>query len=215
MIVPQYHQIYLMLLYRNTVWSCISTLYQAAFLNSLILIYRDFGLFSVFVRNYAAMSVALHISWQKYSLISLGYIHRRELVSHRLCIPSFFHGDHTPWNSVSATVYQNSIFHTFANIWVFSFIHSFIYGCVGSLSLHVGFLQLWRVGATLRCSAWASHRCAFLLWSTGSRHAGFSSCSTRAQQLWRTGLVALWHVGSSWTRDRTCVPCIDRQILNH
>ena len=23
------------------------------------------------------------------------------------------------------------------------------------------------------------------------------------------------HVGSSWTRDRTCVPCIGRQILNH
>ena len=29
------------------------------------------------------------------------------------------------------------------------------------------------------------------------------------------GLVALWHVGSSRTRDRTCVPCIGRQILNH
>ena len=30
-----------------------------------------------------------------------------------------------------------------------------------------------------------------------------------------TGLVALWHVGSSQTRNRTCVPCIGRQILNH
>ena len=28
-------------------------------------------------------------------------------------------------------------------------------------------------------------------------------------------LAAPWHVGSSWTRDRTCVPCIGRQILNH
>ena len=28
-------------------------------------------------------------------------------------------------------------------------------------------------------------------------------------------LVALRHVGSSWSRDRTCVPCIGRQILNH
>ena len=27
------------------------------------------------------------------------------------------------------------------------------------------------------------------------------------------GLVALWHVGSSWTRARTHVPCIGRQIL--
>ena len=29
------------------------------------------------------------------------------------------------------------------------------------------------------------------------------------------GLVALWHMGSSWTRDGTRVPCIARWILNH
>ena len=29
------------------------------------------------------------------------------------------------------------------------------------------------------------------------------------------GLVALWQVGSSWTRDRIHVPCIGRQILNY
>ena len=29
-----------------------------------------------------------------------------------------------------------------------------------------------------------------------------------------TGLVARWHVGSSQTGARTCVPCIGRQILN-
>ena len=54
-----------------------------------------------------------------------------------------------------------------------------------------------------------------LLRSMGSRHAGFSSCSTWAQQLWHTGLVAPQHVGSSRTRDRTHVPCIGRRILNH
>ena len=27
--------------------------------------------------------------------------------------------------------------------------------------------------------------------------------------------VALWQVGSSWTRNWTCIPCISRQILNH
>ena len=43
-----------------------------------------------------------------------------------------------------------------------------------------------------------------LLRSTGSRHVGFSSCGTQAQYLWCTGLVALQHVGSSRTRDRTC-----------
>ena len=45
------------------------------------------------------------------------------------------------------------------------------------------------------------------LWLTGFR--------AQAQQLWLSGLVAPWHVGSSRTRDRTCVPCIGRQILNH
>ena len=33
--------------------------------------------------------------------------------------------------------------------------------------------------------------------------------------MWHTGLVAPWHVGSSWTRTRTHVPCIGRRILNH
>ena len=37
----------------------------------------------------------------------------------------------------------------------------------------------------------------------------------KAQYLWQTGLVALRHVGSSWTRDRTCVSYIGRQILYH
>ena len=54
-----------------------------------------------------------------------------------------------------------------------------------------------------------------LLQSTGSRCMGFSSCGSRAQQLWHTGLAALRHVGSSWARDRTRVPCIGRWILNH
>ena len=33
--------------------------------------------------------------------------------------------------------------------------------------------------------------------------------------VWCMDLVALWHVGSSWIRYRTHVPCIGRQILNH
>ena len=37
----------------------------------------------------------------------------------------------------------------------------------------------------------------------------------QAQWLWRTGLVAQWHVGSSRTRARTHVPCTGRWILNH
>ena len=72
-----------------------------------------------------------------------------------------------------------------------------------------------------------SLRWLLLLRSTGSRCVGFSSCGTRAQQLWlmgsraqaqqlwHTGLAAPWHMGSSWTRARTRVLCIGRWILNH
>ena len=79
-----------------------------------------------------------------------------------------------------------------------------------------GYSLLWCAGFSLR---WL-----LLLWSTGSKHAGFSSCGmqaqqlwltgsrAQAQQLWRTGLVAARHVGSS--------PCAlhwqaDSQALRH
>ena len=56
---------------------------------------------------------------------------------------------------------------------------------------------------------------ASLVMEHGLQAPGLSSCSTRAQQLWRTGLVAPWHVGSYQARAQTHVPCIGRQILNH
>ena len=80
--------------------------------------------------------------------------------------------------------------------------------------------------SSLRCTGF-SFRWLLLLWSTGSRHVGFSSCGTQAQllwlagsraqaqQLWPMGLVAPWHVGSSRTRAQTRVSCIGRQSLNH
>ena len=39
-------------------------------------------------------------------------------------------------------------------------------------------------GVYSSCGAWASHCEGFSLWSTGSRHMGFSSCSMQAQYLW-------------------------------
>ena len=54
----------------------------------------------------------------------------------------------------------------------------------------------------------ASHYC-------GLSRCGAQAPDAQAQQLWFTGLVAPWHVGSSQTRTRTRVPCIGRQILNH
>ena len=71
----------------------------------------------------------------------------------------------------------------------------------------------WGGYSSLQCAGFSWW--LLLLWSTGSRRAGFSSCGARAQQLWRTGLVALRHAGSSRTRAGTRVPCIGRRILNH
>ena len=71
------------------------------------------------------------------------------------------------------------------------------------------FLQLWRVGTTLSlpCAGF-SFQWFLLLWSTGSRACGLQELwlpASRAQalQLWHMGLVAPWHVGSSWSWDRT------------
>ena len=72
-----------------------------------------------------------------------------------------------------------------------------------SLVAESGGYQLWYLGFSVR---W------LLLWSTGSRRTGFSTCRTWAQlwlpssrvqakQLWHTGLVAQLHVGSSRTGD--------------
>ena len=83
----------------------------------------------------------------------------------------------------------------------FFFFFFFFFGCVGSSSLRVGFSLVAASGgySSLRCMDF-SLRWLLLLWSTGSRCVGFSSCGAWAQQLWCTGLVALWHVGSSQTR---------------
>ena len=88
------------------------------------------------------------------------------------------------------------------------FIYLFMNDCVEYSFLCEGFLQLRQVGTTLHRGARASH------------HRGLSCCGAQApdaqaQQLWLTGPVAPWHVGSSQTRARTRVPCIGRQILNH
>ena len=100
---------------------------------------------------------------------------------------------------------------------IYLFIYLFVCLVLAALGLPccTSFLQLLQAGAALHCSAQASHCGGFSLRSTGSRRTGFSSCGTRAQQLWCMGLVVPGHVGSSRTRARTCVPCIGRWILNH
>ena len=107
-------------------------------------------------------------------------------------------------------------------------IYLFIFGCVGSLLLRTGFLQLRRAGATLRCGARASHCSGFsccgaralgapasVVVATRAQQLWLAGSRANAQQLWCTGLVAPRHVGSSQTRARTPVPCFGRRILNH
>ena len=69
------------------------------------------------------------------------------------------------------------------------------------------------MGATLQLQSTGSSLWWLLLLWTGSRAHRLSSCGS--QYLWHTGLAALRHLGSSWTRDRTHVSCIGRQILYH
>ena len=106
------------------------------------------------------------------------------------------------------------LFIYFCLLWVFVAAHR-----LSLVAASRGYSSLWHAGFSLQ---WL-----LLLQSTGSRHTGFSSCGTQAQQLWlagcraqaqqlwRMGSVAPWHVGSSRTRAWTCIPCIGRWILNH
>ena len=72
----------------------------------------------------------------------------------------------------------------FLSIYFYLFI---IFGCVGSSLLHAGFLQLWRVGATL-CGVRASHCGGFSCCGARALECpGFSRCGTWAQELWLAG----------------------------
>ena len=99
-------------------------------------------------------------------------------------------------------------------IYIFFFFFNLFkknFGCIGSLLLHAGFLQLRRAGATLRHGAQASHRggfscCGAPALGSGLQQLWLAGSRAQAQQLLHTGLVAPQHVVSSRTRARTCVP---------
>ena len=85
------------------------------------------------------------------------------------------------------------------------------------LSLAILDLCLLRPGFSLVV---ASGGCSLVAMHGASRCGGFSCCGawfevSRLQLLWCMGLVGPWDVESSLTRDRTCVLCACRQILNH
>ena len=59
------------------------------------------------------------------------------------------------------------------------------------------------------------------LWGTGLQYRGLWAQQSESPALEHRrnscgpGLAALWHVGASWTRDRTRVPGIGRRVLHH
>ena len=76
--------------------------------------------------------------------------------------------------------------HYVHNLFFFFFylFYLFIFGCVGSLLLCTGFLQLQRAGATtLRWGARASHCGGFSCCRARALECRLSSCGTRAQLL--------------------------------
>ena len=108
--------------------------------------------------------------------------------------------------------------------WVFFFQH--LYWSIIALQWCVSFCfvtvnQLYWVFVAVRglslvavSGGYSSLRCTgfSLRWLLLVEH-GLQACGL--QQLWRTGLVALQHVGSSRTRARTHASCIARRILNY
>ena len=93
----------------------------------------------------------------------------------------------------------------------------FSFGCAGWVFIAVRRISLVaESGVTLElgCTGF-SLQWLLLLQSMGSRHLGFSNCSTWAQWLWLMGLVALQHIKSSQIRNRTHVLCTGRQIPIH
>ena len=85
----------------------------------------------------------------------------------------------------------------------------FYFLAIGVLRCHMGaFSSCSRLGPLSAVVRRLSLQRLPLFWSTGSRRSGFSSRSWNA-------LLALPHVGSSWSRDQIGVLCIAKQILNH
>ena len=97
------------------------------------------------------------------------------------------------------------LIHWFINFWL-----QWVFIAARGLSL----VEVSRGYALLQCLGF-SFQYFLQLWTTGFRHGGFSSCGSRALGCRCMDLAALWHVKSSWTRDRTCVPCIGGHILIH
>ena len=103
----------------------------------------------------------------------------------------------------STLCFYDFLFFILTFIFKHLFVFLFIYLRLTMLGLCCCMQALQWVGATLCCPAWA----------VGTQASAVAAHGL--QELRCMGLVVPWHVGSSQTRDWTCVPCVGRQILNH
>ena len=95
--------------------------------------------------------------------------------------------------------------------------HTRVFDCVGSSLLGGLFSTYGKQGLLSSCGVRASHCTAFSGRRRDLVRAGFSSCGSWALEhrlsSCGSGLVALWHVGSSQTRNRTPDSCIGRRFF--
>ena len=105
-------------------------------------------------------------------------------------------------------------------VYFFKF-YLFMFGCTGSLLLLLWSYSLAAAHGLLTVVASPVAEHGFwggglqLLQHLGSVVAAYSSSRRGFQQSWHTHLADPWHVGSSWSRNQTLVPCIGRWISNH
>ena len=97
------------------------------------------------------------------------------------------------------------------------YCHLLIFGSAGSLLLRGFVPSRGEQGLFSSCGARASHGGGVSCCEARALgHGGFGSGGMVGSVvaiprcMWLTGQVALWHVGSSWTRDRTHVSCTGR-----
>ena len=123
-------------------------------------------------------------------------------------------------NKVGNLIWTHSLIINFLSIFKMPL---FIYWFLTELGLcYCAGFSLLVVGRAPLCggvgvSHWGGFSCCGA-WALGDLQAQwlqFPRSRAQVQHLWHMGLVAPWHVGSSWIRDQTHFSCFGRQILHY
>ena len=139
----------------------------------------------LFPVSYAVFLPSVNTSWAPTMHQALCWAQRRTKMSRKHCLPLRERNKNLPILPIFNSRGRASFFPFFLAV----------------LGLHccMQALSSWERGLLSSCGAWTSHQ------------GGFSCCRRRVepsrahslQQLWHTGLFALWHMESSQTRDGT------------